>query len=1194
MKTLRLYKTVFFLTFGFLSLSFGQSTDLLQQVYRHIEEKYSLQKQSIGDLYIKSQYLTQHNQVRHLNVIQVIDGIEVLGTGINLAMQQDGKISSVSHHLRKMDGVQPNRKEPLISAAQSIITAASSLGKSSRAVPDFIKNLEYGGALYSKSDISLQDIPVDMGYLLTEEGNYKLVYVLFLEPTSNGKSYTCYVDAVSGESITNDPMTLNCKFEHGYLGQAENCNDNLLIPSLLSKSPSGTNGTYHVLPVPVGSPSHGTFQVVTGVDDPVASPLGWHDDDGFAGADHTDTRGNNVHAFSDRNWDYIPDTDIDGGGALIFNFPFDEDNEPVDNQGVAVTNLFYWSNIMHDFSYRYGFDEAAGNFQEYNYSGQGEDGDYIEAQAQFGDLDPVDCGVQSNNDVDCINNADFGITPDGVNGRMRMFTWDRDNNSKFLDILEPEAIAGKVLTGLPVFGPEITTTPVTGEVVIIDDGSFDPTLACNPVTNQPELEGKIALIDRGVCDFGLKVYYAQEAGAIGAIICNFEDVVIPMGEGEGSDEVVIPSVMITSADCQRIRLEAGTGVVVSFVAPEPTGGPLLRDGSLDNTIIAHEYTHGITNRLTSGPGNSGCLTPGALTGEAEESYGMSEGWSDFFALATTTRPGDVGTDRRGIGTYSNKEENTGRGIRPFPYSTDMSITPYTYDDIVLENVPYGVGAVWCSMIWDLYWELSDVYGWDPDLYQGTGGNNIAIQLIMDGLKLQGCNPGFIEARDAILLADEMNNGGANQCIIWEVFAKRGLGFDAVGGDPDSRSDGKEGFDLPVGCRDELRMTKTMTPEIVAGDNILVTLTITNYKDETLTNVYVEDFIPEDCDYLTGSANIDPEIGNSLLWALNTLAPDETVIITYLLQTYPDNYSVRQYYDDMEAGAQTRWTTTSDPNGTNINRWVLQDTVVNGGNAAWRVGDAFLISEHLLESNTNFIITGDQPVYRFYTYYNTETGKDGGFLEISTDQQQGWAKLEDKIFRNGYPRKLEYNTFAIPNLGAYSGLSDSTKVFEPVYVDLSDYAGQAAKIRYRFGTNEGQGGEGWYIDDVELMDAVNYNAQACIISDQTTNFCVEAPERGTIVDSQMMIGTKDEEENTSFTVMPNPASNFLQVMMTTDYAEQTTIAIYNTTGQRILSTQWSLESGVNQKTMDVAELAAGIYILQVKVEEGVKSHLIIIQ
>ena len=75
------------------------------------------------------------------------------------------------------------------------------------------------------------------------------------------------------------------------------------------------------------------------------------------------------------------------------------------------------------------------------------------------------------------------------------------------------------------------------------------------------------------------------------------------------------------------------------------------------------------------------------------------------------------------------------------------------------------------MLWDMTWELIGVYGLDPDIYNGTGGNNIAMQLVIDGMKLTPCNPGFVDARDAILLADELNNGGANQASIWAAFAR---------------------------------------------------------------------------------------------------------------------------------------------------------------------------------------------------------------------------------------------------------------------------------------------------------------------------------------------------------------------------------------------------------------------------------------
>jgi subtilisin-like proprotein convertase family protein len=107
------------------------------------------------------------------------------------------------------------------------------------------------------------------------------------------------------------------------------------------------------------------------------------------------------------------------------------------------------------------------------------------------------------------------------------------------------------------------------------------------------------------------------------------------------------------------------------------------------------------------------------------------------------------------------------------------------------------------------WALTNQYGFDPDLINGSGGNNLALQLVVDGLKLQPCSSGFVDGRNAILLADQNNNGGANQCAIWEAFAKRGLGYSASQGSSNSRSDGTQAFDLPPACSGS--PTPTATP-----------------------------------------------------------------------------------------------------------------------------------------------------------------------------------------------------------------------------------------------------------------------------------------------------------------------------------------------------------------------------------------------
>ena len=89
--------------------------------------------------------------------------------------------------------------------------------------------------------------------------------------------------------------------------------------------------------------------------------------------------------------------------------------------------------------------------------------------------------------------------------------------------------------------------------------------------------------------------------------------------------------------------------------------------------------------------------------------------------------------------------------------------------------------MWASMLWDMTWLMIDAHGYSTDLYTVTGDENIdagnvqALAIVMEGLKLQGASPGFEDGRDAILLADMNIYGGANQCYIWEAFAKRGMG-----------------------------------------------------------------------------------------------------------------------------------------------------------------------------------------------------------------------------------------------------------------------------------------------------------------------------------------------------------------------------------------------------------------------------------
>jgi PKD repeat protein len=214
------------------------------------------------------------------------------------------------------------------------------------------------------------------------------------------------------------------------------------------------------------------------------------------------------------------------------------------------------------------------------------------------------------------------------------------------------------------------------------------------------------------------------------------------------------------------------------------------EASMDNGIIAHEFGHGLSNRLTGGPSNTSCLSHSEQGGE---------GWSDWLALILTIEPGDSGAMGRGIGTYALGQPTTGLGIRRFRYSTDMSINPQTYADLASSSGSHQKGEIWCDAIWDMTWFLINDLGYNSITDSVNSGNNIAMRLVLEGMKLQPCNPGYIDARDAILLADQLLYNNAHRCTIWQAFARRGMGYYASQGAVTSSTDQVADFTMPYFC-----------------------------------------------------------------------------------------------------------------------------------------------------------------------------------------------------------------------------------------------------------------------------------------------------------------------------------------------------------------------------------------------------------
>ena len=101
--------------------------------------------------------------------------------------------------------------------------------------------------------------------------------------------------------------------------------------------------------------------------------------------------------------------------------------------------------------------------------------------------------------------------------------------------------------------------------------------------------GKICVIRRNTCEFGLKALQAQQAGAVGVIIINRDPEVIAMGAGASGANVTIPVVMITAADGAAILNQMLTDDVVAFIGNK--AGLFANDAGLTpgSTLISKSY-----------------------------------------------------------------------------------------------------------------------------------------------------------------------------------------------------------------------------------------------------------------------------------------------------------------------------------------------------------------------------------------------------------------------------------------------------------------------------------------------------------------------------------------------------------------------------------------------------------------------------
>lgn len=830
----------FFISFFGLSQS---NKEIIQRYLNAPTSKSTFSKDDFSDWVIQSDGGYTTSGIKNCYVVQRHNGIEIFNAVSNFSIKNNEVIAVQQRAVKGLSKKVTTTKASL-SVIEGLKQAYSKLGIAPIKDFELLETISVNKYKISNGLAIAEPVVANLVYHQTKEENLILAWDFTIYTPKHDHLWSVRIDANNGNLLEKNDFVISCSFDH----KAETISSNTFNTAAFDitykqiytpQNLASNSGTYRVIPFEYESPNHSPFKLITNAENSIASPFGWHDTNGVIGAEHTITRGNNAWAKEDFMGNDEPSGGSpDGGQNLIFDFPYGGTSAIAYSYiDAATTNLFYMNNIMHDVWYEYGFDEVNGNFQANNYSKGGVQGDFVIADAQDGSLASEKT----------LNNANFSTPIDGNSGRMQMYLWDRLPQLKPIKVNSPSNIAGLYTAKQNSFNPGKVDLPVApnliqSDVVLYIDNIGGTSEACSSPSNASDMNGKIVILRRGNCSFTNKVLAAQNAGAIAVIVVNNVEGEISMSGGDKS--IVIPAISVSQEIGEIFINKLSSGIVNITLQVESKNNFINTDSDLDNGIIAHEYGHGISTRLAGGSNNSSCLT------NADQ---MGEGWSDWFALMMQIKAGDTPEDRRGIGTFVSSEPTDGLGIRSYPYSTDRSVNPMTFaatnnfqylEEGVEKTSVHGVGSVWATILWDLTWAYVNKYGFDTNKYNGKGGNNKIMKIVLDGIKLQPCNPTFVEARDAIIAADQALTGGADYCMIWEVFASRGLGINASSGERNKGNDQIQDFTRPAnGANCTLAVSDIEKLNVMSvypnPSEGLVTIKIDQYNG--LTDIKVLDF-----------------------------------------------------------------------------------------------------------------------------------------------------------------------------------------------------------------------------------------------------------------------------------------------------------------------------------------------------------------
>jgi len=533
-----------------------------------------------------------------------------------------------------------------------------------------------------------------------------------------------------------------------------------------------------------------------------------------------------------------------------------------------------------------------------------------------------------------------------------------------------------------------------------------------------------------------------------------------------------------------------------FTGPTPD-----RTSGLENDVLLHELTHGTSNRLH---GNASGLL-------ATMSGGMGEGWSDFYGRALLSTAGENVNGIYSTGGWVTNllfsgayTDNYYYGIRRFPYAvkTNLGINgkphnPLTFADIDPAQINltdgayakgaggsatafqvHNIGEVWASALFEVRARFINRLGW-------ATGNQLILQFVTDGMKLDPWNPTLLQGRDSIIAAANAGGGtAADIADIWAGFATRGMGVSARVVNPNAGTV-IEAFDLPGTAAGGSFLTGESIPNgrVDPTENVAVSLCIANTSGSTTGTVNgtlqasggvsspsgVQNFSTIGAGAATCrnySFTVSASCGNTVTATLAiTESGGPSKNLTYAFQVGSPVVIMSQNFDGVGApllppgwttaaisGASNPWTTVASKSDTALNRAYALNLAIDSHSA--------LVSPSIAMPAGAATLT-------FRHSYEMEPGWDGGVLEISI----AGGAFTDIVSAGGSFVSGGYN-YVSTSGGAYSPQRNIWSGISGGYITTvvnmpAASQNQNIQLRWRMGADSLFGTFGWSVDTIVL-------------------------------------------------------------------------------------------------------------------------------